>query len=181
MEYDIFISYKRKSLATANNLYYRLTTRGYSVFFDLEEMRRDNFDVQLLKHIDEAKDVFVLLEECSLDACKTPSWKEDDWFCREVAYALEKRKNIIPLLLNGYEMPSAKSLPTELQDLTKKDAPAFSFSFFDSYLDKLIEKEYITALPHNNQKVSSIFKFYSNKKSCFSPPIQMGLIASCFP
>lgn len=163
MIYDIFISYKRKSLATANNLYYRLTTRGYSVFFDLEEMRRDNFDVQLLKHIDEAKDVFVLLENGSLDACKTPTWKEDDWFCREVAYSLEKGKNIIPLLLNGYEMPSPKSLPSELQDLTKKDAPAFSFSFFDSYLDKLIEKEYITALPHNSQKVSSIFKFYSNE------------------
>lgn len=43
MKYDIFISYKRKSLPTANNLYYRLTTRGYSTFFDLEEMGRDNF------------------------------------------------------------------------------------------------------------------------------------------
>ncbi|MCQ2077426.1 MAG: SUMF1/EgtB/PvdO family nonheme iron enzyme [Bacteroidaceae bacterium] len=163
MQYDIFISYKRKSLATANNLYYRLTTRGYSVFFDLEEMRRDNFDVQLLKHIDEAKDVFVLLEEGSLDACKNPAWKEDDWFCHEVAYALEKGKNIIPLLLNGYEMPSTKTLPAELQELTKKDAPQFAFAFFDSYLDKLIEKEYITASPQNDQKVTSIFKFYSNE------------------
>ena len=36
--YDIFISYKRKSLPTANNLYYRLTTRGYSTFFDLEHI-----------------------------------------------------------------------------------------------------------------------------------------------
>lgn len=44
MTYDIFISYKRKSLATANNLYYRLTTRGYSTFFDLDEMKKDNFD-----------------------------------------------------------------------------------------------------------------------------------------
>lgn len=70
MTYDIFISYKRKSLATANNLYYRLTTRGYSTFFDLEEMRRDNFNVQLLNYIENAKDVFVLLEEGSLDACQ---------------------------------------------------------------------------------------------------------------
>lgn len=30
--FDIFISYKRKSLATANNLYYRLCTKGYSTF-----------------------------------------------------------------------------------------------------------------------------------------------------
>ena len=52
MKYDIFISYKRISLSTANNLYYRLTTRGYSVFFDLEEMRKDNFNVQLLEYIE---------------------------------------------------------------------------------------------------------------------------------
>lgn len=130
MQYDIFISYKRKSLATANNLYYRLTTRGYSVFFDLEEMRRDNFDVQLLKYIDEAKDVFVVLEEGSLDVCKTETWKKDDWFCREVAYALAKGKNIIPVLLDGYKMPSIESLPAELQDLTKKNSPEFSFAFF---------------------------------------------------
>ena len=68
--YDIFISYKRKSLPTANNLYYRLTTRGYSTFFDLEEMGRDNFNVQLLNYIENAKDVFVILEEGSLDGCK---------------------------------------------------------------------------------------------------------------
>ena len=63
--YDIFISYKRKSLPTANNLYYRLTTRGYSTFFDLEEMGRDNFNVQLLNYIENAKDVFVILEDSS--------------------------------------------------------------------------------------------------------------------
>ena len=63
MAYDIFISYKRKSLATANNLYYRLTTRGYSVFFDLEEMGRDNFNVQLLNYIENAKDVTLATME----------------------------------------------------------------------------------------------------------------------
>lgn len=52
MTYDIFISYKRKSLQTANNLYYRLTQRGYLTFFDLEEMRRDNFNIQLLSDIE---------------------------------------------------------------------------------------------------------------------------------
>lgn len=61
--YDIFISYKRKSLPTANNLYYRLTQRGYSTFFDLEEMRRDNFNIQLLSYIENAKDVFILLPQ----------------------------------------------------------------------------------------------------------------------
>lgn len=140
--YDIFISYKRKSLPTANNLYYRLTTRGYSTFFDLEEMGRDNFNVQLLKYIENAKDVFVILEEGSLDACKSEDW-EKDWFCHEIAFALEKKKNIISILLNGYKMPSEEFFPDKLKELSLKHALEFNFLSFEAYLDKLIEKNYL--------------------------------------
>ena len=161
-QYDIFISYKRKSLPTANNLYYRLTTRGYSTFFDLEEMGRDNFNVQLLSYIEHAKDVFVILEEGSLDGCMKDNWEKEDWFCREVAYALEKQKNIIPVLIGGYKMPSAEKLPDKLKELSLKNAPEFSFSFFEEYLNKLIEKKYITSESNINRQ-SSVFKFYSDE------------------
>lgn len=161
-QYDIFISYKRKSLPTANNLYYRLTTRGYSTFFDLEEMRRDNFNVQLLNYIENAKDVFVILEEGSLDACKRDDW-EKDWFCHEIAFALEKKKNIIPILLGDYKMPSKDFFPDKLKELSLKHSPDFSFSFFDAYLDKLIEKKFITSEAHVQNKATSVFKFYSNE------------------
>ena len=163
--YDIFISYKRKSLPTANNLYYRLTTRGYSTFFDLEEMGRDNFNVQLLNYIENAKDVFVILEEGSLDGCKQENWEEKDWFCHEIAFALEKKKNIIPILLNGYQMPSQDFFPDRLKELSLKNAPEFNFSFFEAYLDKLIEKDYLLSKPNVQDKATSVFKFYSNE-SC---------------
>lgn len=162
MTYDIFISYKRKSLATANNLYYRLTTRGYSTFFDLDEMKKDNFDVQLLHYIENAKDVFVILEDGSLDVCKTGKW-EEDWFCKEIAHAIKTKRNIIPILLGGYQMPNANILPEELKELTLKNAPEFSFSFFEEYLNKLVEKGYITAEAQNVNKATSVFKFYSNE------------------
>ena len=161
--YDIFISYKRKSLPTANNLYYRLTTRGYSTFFDLEEMGRDNFNVQLLNYIENAKDVFVILEEGSLDGCKQENWEEKDWFCHEIAFALEKKKNIIPILIGGYKMPSADFFPDKLKELSLKNAPEFNFSFFEAYLDKLIEKDYLLSKPNLQDKATSVFKFYSNE------------------
>lgn len=154
-KYDIFISYKRKSLPTANNLYYRLTTRGYSTFFDLEEMRRDNFNVQLLNCIENAKDVFVILEESSLDACRREDW-EKDWFCHEIAFALEKKKNIIPILLNGYKMPQEEFFPDKLKELSLKNAPEFNFSFFEAYLDKLVEKEYLISKPNLQDKAISV-------------------------
>lgn len=165
MQFDIFISYKRKSLPTANNLYYRLTTRGYSTFFDLEEMRRDNFNVQLLNYIENAKDIFVILEEGSLDGCKKERWEEEDWFCHEIAFALEKKKNIIPLLIGGYKMPPVDSLPDRLKELCLKHAPEFNFSFFEAYLDKLIEKDYLLSKPNLKEKITSVFKFYS-KENC---------------
>lgn len=160
--YDIFISYKRKSLPTANNLYYRLTIRGYSTFFDLEELGKDNFDTQLLKNIENAKDVFVVLENGSFDDAQEKGW-EKDWFCREIAFALEKKKNIIPLLVNGYKMPVEEFFPDNLKELSHKNSPEFSFSFFDSYLNKLVEKKYITSEAHQYNKITSIFKFYSNE------------------
>ena len=162
-KYDIFISYKRKSLPTANNLYYRLTTRGYSTFFDLEEMRTDNFNVQLLNFIENAKDVLVILEEGSLDGCKQGNCEEKDWFCHEIAFALDKKKNIIPILLNGYQMPSQDFFPDSLKELSLKNAPEFSFSFFEAYLDKLIEKDYLLSKPNVQDKATSVFKFYSNE------------------
>ena len=162
MQYDIFISYKRKSLPTANNLYYRLTTRGYSTFFDLEELGRDNFNVQLLSYIEKTKDVFVILEEGSLDGCKSDDW-EEDWFCHEIAFALEKKKNIIPILIGGYQMPSEDFFPDKLKELRLKNAPEFNFSFFEAYLDKLIEKDYLLSKPNLQEKATSVFKFYSNE------------------
>ena len=162
-QYNIFISYKRKSLPTANNLYYRLTTRGYSTFFDLEEMGRDNFNVQLLNYIENAKDVFVILEEGSLDGCKQENWEEKDWFCHEIAFAMEKKKNIIPILLDGYKMPSQDFFPPKLKELSLKSAPEFNFSFFEAYLDKLIEKKYLLSKPNLQEKATSVFKFYSNE------------------
>ena len=139
-----------------------MTTRGYSTFFDLEEMGRDNFNTQLLNYIENAKDVFVILEEGSLDACKREDW-EKDWFCHEIAFALEKKKNIIPILLNGYTMPSEDFFPDKLKELSLKNAPEFNFSFFKAYLDKLIEKEYLISKPNIQDKDTSVFKFYSNE------------------
>lgn len=163
-KFDIFISYKRISLPTANNLYYRLTTKGYSTFFDLEEMRNDDFDKQLLHYIGNAKDVFVILEEHSLDACKDGTW-ETDWFCREIIFALEQNKHIIPILLNGYEMPKEEDLPDKLKRLTKQDAPKFDFAYFSEYIERLIRNNRITSKPNKKDIATSVFKFYANEQT----------------
>ena len=163
MIYDIFISYKRKSGQTASNLYYRLTTRGYSTFYDLDEMRTGNFNEQLLSYIDNAKDVFVIIEDGSLDGCKREDW-ENDWFLFEIAHAIEKKKNIIPILLDC-NMPHQEFFPDKLKELSLKQSPEFSLSFFEEYLNKLERQGCIQSQPLAKNKMTSVFKFYSNE-SC---------------
>ena len=161
-KFDIFISYKRISLPTANNLYYRLCTRSYSAFFDLEEMRRDNFNEQILNYIKNANDVLVLLEEGSLKSCSSPTW-ENDWFLREISYALEMKKNIIPILIGDYKMPEGQFLPQKLKELTLKNALYLHFDSVDSLLEKLEKKGFLKSEPNLVDKLTSVFKFYSNE------------------
>lgn len=163
MDYDIFISYKRKSINLANNLYYRLTKRGYRVFFDLDEMKRDRFDEQLYDYIRNAKDLIVVLEEGSLKAIEDGTYL-DDWFCKELMFAIKERKNIIPLLLDGYQMPKDSYFPDGLKELSYKNALLFGgLSYFEEYIDKLESQGYITAKPIDSEKEHSVFKFYSEE------------------
>ena len=160
--FDIFISYKRKSLNFANNLYYRLTQRGYSVFFDLEEMRRDRFDEQLYRYIEAASDIFVVLEDGSLEACKKDDWNQD-WFCLEISHALERKKNIIPILLDGFKMPPVSFFPDELKGLPMIEARKFDIAYFDQYLDILEKKDFLVSKPRLKDQEKSVFKLYSNR------------------
>lgn len=163
MIYDIFISYKHFSAATANNLWHRLTVKGYSVFYDKEEMGRDRFDEQLFQRIEEAKDFIVVLEKHSLDACKDGTYKED-WFCKELMFAMSKKKNIIPVLIDGSAMPSKKDLPKELWGFELIEAPDFSLSYFDAYIEKLIKKPFLLSKPSKVVKGHAVLKFRSNQE-----------------
>ena len=167
MKYDIFISYKRRgtSSATAAYLYELLLNKGYNVFFDRIELRSGMFDEQLLAHITDAKDVIILLEDSSLAACyntEFPNYYQSDWFCKEVMHALSlPGKNVVPILLEGYKMPSLDELPEELKDLTRCQALNLEISEIEEFYEKyFVEKEYIKSKPSN---ISQIKRSRSNK------------------
>lgn len=154
MIYDIFISYKRKGSSdpTAVLLYSFLNQKGYATFLDRKEIRQGKFDDQLLEHIEEAQDVLILLEEGSLDSCfvKDQEAFNADWFCKEIIHALSKGKRIIPLLLNGYVMPSAEKLPKEMKELTSMNALNFDPVDLEGIYEKyFIARGYLESQPRN--------------------------------
>ena len=100
MKYDVFISYRREGgFNTAKHLNDLLVHDGYRVSFDIDTLRSGDFDTQLLDRIDECKDFILIVDphtfDRTLDGSVSP---KKDWLRCELAYALQKDKNIIPIL-----------------------------------------------------------------------------------
>lgn len=165
---DIYISYKKDySAHLANNFWYRLDSKGYSVFYDTETLRKDDWEKQLYANIDDAKDIIILIHPQSFGSCNDWRNKEskdylDDVFCQEILYALEKGKNIIPILTDGATLDIIKDLPPEFAELHKKQSPKFVLEYINSFIDKLTDG-FLTALQQENKigHGKCLIKFYS--------------------
>lgn len=132
--YDIFISYRRKGGEfLAHSLYEKLCSDHYSVFLDTESLRSGKFNEQLLQVIDQCSDVIILLSPHSLDRSLKNA---DDWVRREIAYALQKNKNIIPVFLEDFELPD--QLPYEISELKYHHGLNVRSDYLDAFFEKLI-------------------------------------------
>ncbi len=141
MKYDVFISYRRTAFESANLIAEKLKAKGYTVFFDVETLRSGKFNEQLFSVIENCKDLVVILPENALDRCSDP----EDWVRKEVCHAMKLNKNIIPVMLAGFEWP--KPMPTGMEELCNYQAiSAGEREFFDMSIQRL--SQYLTAKPH---------------------------------
>ena len=146
MDYDVFISYRRSSFESANLIAEKLRSMGYRVFFDVETLRSGKFNEQLFQVIENCADFIVVLPPNSLDRCHN----EEDWVRKEVLYAMNKKKNIVPVMLAGFEWPSP--MPTGMEELCYYQAiTAGEKEFFDMSMKRLAS--YLKAKPHKNLRV----------------------------
>lgn len=141
-KYDIFISYRRSAYDTANLIATRLKSAGYSVFFDMETLRSGKFNEQLYYVIENCTDFLLVLPPGALDRCVN----EDDWVRLEVQHAMKHNKNIIPIMLNGFQWPEV--MPQNLEDLNVYNAlTASSVEYFDMAMERL-QNRYLLSKRH---------------------------------
>ena len=135
-KYDIFISYRRDGgEAMAILLRDRLTAKGYNVFLDIENLNSGSFNTKLFEVMDNCKDVLLICSIGSLDRCNN----DGDWVRMEIARALEKGKNIIPIMLRGFTFPDV--LPNEIEAIRMLNGVnANSHEYFDAAVDRLAAK-----------------------------------------
>lgn len=144
-KYDIFISYRREGgFDTAKHLYDLLTRDGFKVSFDIDTLRNGDFDESLLQRIDECKDFILIVDKNAFDRTLDPSFDpKKDWLRQELAYALKKKKNIIPVFLNGVKGFPDK-LPVDVRDVYMKNGPEYNRYYFNDFY-KTLKKRFITS------------------------------------
>ena len=144
--YQIFISYRRDGgEGLARLLEYKLTDRGFKVFFDVESLRSGAFNTELFQRIDECTDVVVVLPPNGLDRCKNP----DDWVRLEIAHALQRNKNVIPIMMRNFKFPDV--LPDDINDLRFMTGIEASNEYFSASIDRLVNK-FLHSKPFNSNE-----------------------------
>lgn len=130
-----FISYRRNNGAIlARLIQCELKSLGVVTFLDVENLGAAEFDDQLFREIKKAKNFILILTSGSLDNCE----EETDWLTREIQYALEIDRNIVPILGEGFEFDSLKQPPGFINMLQRHNAIGFSHEHFGSVMNKLI-------------------------------------------
>lgn len=134
MKYDIFISYRRDGgYDTAKHLNDLLVRDGYKVSFDIDTLRSGNFDTQLLSRIEQCKDFILIVDQHAFDRTLDPNFdSKNDWLRCELAHALKKDKNIIPIFLSGVN-GFPHNLPEDIADVAKKNGPEYNRYHFNAF------------------------------------------------
>ncbi len=152
--YDIFLSYRRRGgFETAKHLFDLLTRDGYSVSFDIDTLRAGDFDTTLLQRIDQCTDFILILDREAFDRTLDPTFdRNKDWMRIELAYALEKGKNIIPVMLSGFtEFPD--ELPADIAAVRRKNGPKYDQYYFDAFYAKLLR--FLDSRPSERRSAAS--------------------------
>lgn len=135
MSEQIFISYRRDGGdVTAKLICEKLKNCGYTVFYDYDSLSGGYFDSRILDAIENCQDFILVLPPHSLDRCVN----EDDWVRKEIQHALQCQKNIIPLMLPGFEFP--EDLPDDISDVTRFNGLQFVMAYFEGVVDALCNR-----------------------------------------
>jgi len=111
IEKTVFLSYRRTNFPWALAIFQDLTQHGYDVFFDYLGIASGDFESVILGNITARAHFLVLLTPSALERCDDPA----DWLRREIETALANQRNIVPLMLEGFDFGTPK-IASQLTD-----------------------------------------------------------------
>lgn len=138
-EKTVFISYRRTNEYTALAVYQDLTANGYDVFIDYLNIDSGNFESVILENIKGRAHFVIILTPSALERCDDPN----DWLRREIECAIDTKRNIVPLMMEGFDYsdPSIdKHLTGKLSGLKGKNAVKVPPTYFFEAMTRLRER-----------------------------------------
>jgi Elongation factor Tu C-terminal domain/TIR domain len=139
IEKTVFISYRRVHTSWALAIFQNLTQNGYDVFFDFNGIASGDFEAVILENIRARAHFLVLLTPSALDRCAEPT----DWLRREIETALESGRNIVPLMLDGFDFSNSEvtnQFSGKLSALKHYNALRVPADYFSEAMTRLREK-----------------------------------------
>ena len=133
--FDAFISYRRETASDlASLLKVQLENNFHKrIFIDIKELQVGRFDEALLRRIEDTPNFILILSKSSLDRCQEKS----DWLKREIVHALRTGRNIIPIMMKGFEFPTEPTwalLPPEMRVLSSLNGISYDHIHQDSVI-----------------------------------------------
>ncbi len=139
----VFVCYRREDSGYAGRLYDRLSDRFPNrVFFDVTGISLgENFVETIRQAISASRVLIVVIGKSWLSAtdldgvCRLD--KAQDFVRIEIATALERGVELLPVLLPGAVMPRAEELPHDIAALADRQAREISDADFDHDVDSI--------------------------------------------
>jgi hypothetical protein len=131
------------------------------VFFDFTGIASGDFERVILNNIRGRAHFLVLLTPSALERCQEPG----DWLRREITEALDTQRNIVPLMLEGFDFSPpgiANQLTGQMAPLKNYNALRVPADFFDEAMSRLRERYLNVTLDsvlHSHRKSPILFAF----------------------
>jgi tetratricopeptide (TPR) repeat protein len=143
IEKTVFISYRHTNAMHARAIFQHLHTHGYDVFLDSESIGSGDFEQIILGQIKARAHFLVILTPSALENCSNPQ----DWLRREIETALDSRRNIVPLVFDGFSFKDVEgALVGKLALVKKYQALPIYSEYFDAAMDRLCNQRLNTSL-----------------------------------
>ncbi len=139
----VFISYRRSDTQhVAGRLGDRIGTR-FTLFMDIDDIPPGvDFTTVVRRAIDESDVLLVLIGPHFLGVGADGERRLDksgDWVAEEVGTGLARDIAVVPVLVDGAQMPSVADLPGKLKGLAHRQALRLTHVSFNSDAERLIE------------------------------------------
>jgi WD40 repeat protein len=163
MSGSIFISYRREDTQHAAARLSDRLEHEFSrerVFFDVETLPAGvDFVEEVAKKIDACDAFVVMIGKSWLEVRDAEGRRRldnpDDHVRVEIVRALDAKKRVFPVLVDGATMPPRKNLPDELKPLTQRNAVKLSHESFRADCDRLVNllNDALTGVERDRQAI----------------------------